>query len=171
MGCQCLTSATSSVRLDAIGAIGAEVGLMLLLYGGNGLLAGQSWQGCSGWTWRTAFSPLTRLSKSIDVRGVPCCPTLRRRLRINVGSPWTRRRFQSCSSTGRAEAARPWMFNVGNEPPNPDRIGYWRRVAREQAGIDAKWRLQGFARALFRFRRSDDTQHAIVDESRVSRRL
>jgi len=35
----------------------------------------------------------------------------------------------------------PWMFNVGEEPPNPDRIGYWWRLAREKAGLDAKWRL------------------------------
>ena len=35
----------------------------------------------------------------------------------------------------------PWMFNVGNEPANPDRIGDWWRVARGKAGIEAKWRL------------------------------
>jgi integrase len=35
----------------------------------------------------------------------------------------------------------PRMFNVGDDPPNPDRIGYWWRIAREKAGVDAKWRL------------------------------
>jgi integrase len=35
----------------------------------------------------------------------------------------------------------PWMVNLGDEPPNPDRIGYWWRVVRERAGIDANWRL------------------------------
>ena len=35
----------------------------------------------------------------------------------------------------------PWMFNVGDGPPNPDRIGYWWRLVREKAGIGAKWRL------------------------------
>lgn len=35
----------------------------------------------------------------------------------------------------------PWMFGIGPELVNPDRIGYWWRCAREKAGIDAKWRL------------------------------
>ncbi len=35
----------------------------------------------------------------------------------------------------------PWMFAVGDDPPNPDRIGFWWRLAREKAGVDAKWRL------------------------------
>ena len=30
---------------------------------------------------------------------------------------------------------------VRKQPPNPDRIGYWWRIVREKAGIDAKWRL------------------------------
>ena len=39
------------------------------------------------------------------------------------------------------EPSGPWMFKVGDEPPNPDRIGYWWRLAREKAGPDARWRL------------------------------
>src|SRR4051794_1734718 len=35
----------------------------------------------------------------------------------------------------------PWMFGVGPELVNPDRIGYWWRRAREKACIDKKWRL------------------------------
>ena len=35
----------------------------------------------------------------------------------------------------------PWMFGVGPELVNPDRIGYWWRRARDIAGIDKKWRL------------------------------
>ena len=35
----------------------------------------------------------------------------------------------------------PWMFHVGEEPPNPDRIGYWWRLARDKAILDARWRL------------------------------
>jgi integrase len=35
----------------------------------------------------------------------------------------------------------PWMFGLGPELVNPDRIGYWWRRAREKAGIDPKWRL------------------------------
>jgi integrase len=35
----------------------------------------------------------------------------------------------------------PWMFSLGEDPPNPDRIGAWWRRAREAAGIDKSWRL------------------------------
>ena len=35
----------------------------------------------------------------------------------------------------------PWMFGIGTELVNPDRIGYWRRCARDKAGIDQQWRL------------------------------
>ena len=31
----------------------------------------------------------------------------------------------------------PWMFGVGDELVNPDRIGYWWRQARNKAGIDS----------------------------------
>ena len=34
-----------------------------------------------------------------------------------------------------------WMFGVGDELVNPDRIGYWWRQARKKAGIDQRWRL------------------------------
>lgn len=35
----------------------------------------------------------------------------------------------------------PWMFSIGEAPPNPDRIGYWWSQARLLAGIDPSWRL------------------------------
>lgn len=35
----------------------------------------------------------------------------------------------------------PWMFALGDRPPNPDRIGAWWRRARRLAGIDPAWRL------------------------------
>jgi integrase len=35
----------------------------------------------------------------------------------------------------------PYVFNIGKEPANPDRIGWWWRRAREAAGIDKHWRL------------------------------
>lgn len=35
----------------------------------------------------------------------------------------------------------PWMFSIGPEPPNPDRIGGWWRRARALAAIDPSWRL------------------------------
>ncbi len=44
------------------------------------------------------------------------------------------------SERAEEEEFGPWMFKVGAELPNPDRIGYWWRVARDKAGVDAKWR-------------------------------
>ena len=35
----------------------------------------------------------------------------------------------------------PYLFSVTDGPPNPDRIGWWWRRARDASGIDAKWRL------------------------------
>lgn len=35
----------------------------------------------------------------------------------------------------------PWMFGLGPEIVNPDRIGWWWRRARELAGVDVRWRL------------------------------
>jgi integrase len=35
----------------------------------------------------------------------------------------------------------PYVFNIGEGPPSPDRIGWWWRQAREASGIDKHWRL------------------------------
>lgn len=35
----------------------------------------------------------------------------------------------------------PSVFNIGDRPANPDRIGAWWRLARKRAGIDREWRL------------------------------
>ncbi len=34
-----------------------------------------------------------------------------------------------------------YLFSITEGPPNPDRIGWWWRRAREESGIDVKWRL------------------------------
>ena len=34
-----------------------------------------------------------------------------------------------------------YVFNLGEDPPHPDRIGWWWHRARELSGIDKKWRL------------------------------
>lgn len=43
----------------------------------------------------------------------------------------------------RAERERygPYVFNIGEGPPSPDRIGWWWRRARDSSGIDKHWRL------------------------------
>lgn len=38
-------------------------------------------------------------------------------------------------------AASEYVFSATSGPPNPDRIGWWWRRARELSGIDRKWRL------------------------------
>jgi integrase len=35
----------------------------------------------------------------------------------------------------------PYVFNLGDDPANPDRIGWWWSCARHSSGIDRKWRL------------------------------
>lgn len=42
--------------------------------------------------------------------------------------------------SGREEFA-PWLFSDTDSPPNPDRIGWWWKRARDEAGIDTAWRL------------------------------
>ena len=35
----------------------------------------------------------------------------------------------------------PWLFGLGPDLVNPDRIGWWWRRSRQLSGIDARWRL------------------------------
>jgi integrase len=35
----------------------------------------------------------------------------------------------------------PWLFGLGPDVVNPDRIGWWWRRSRQLSGIDARWRL------------------------------
>ncbi|GAC1545068.1 MAG: site-specific integrase [Acidimicrobiales bacterium] len=35
----------------------------------------------------------------------------------------------------------PYVFNLGDEPASPDRIGWWWTKARARSGIDMRWRL------------------------------
>lgn len=35
----------------------------------------------------------------------------------------------------------PYLFSLTAGPPNPDRIGWWWKRARDESGIDPKWRL------------------------------
>ena len=39
------------------------------------------------------------------------------------------------------ECVSPYLFSTTEGPPNPDRIGWWWKRAREMSGIDLKWRL------------------------------
>ena len=39
------------------------------------------------------------------------------------------------------EVVSPYLFSLTAGPPNPDRIGWWWKRARDGSGIDPKWRL------------------------------
>jgi integrase len=41
----------------------------------------------------------------------------------------------------RAESESPWMFGDDDHPPSPDKIGWWWKRVRTDAGLDPKWRL------------------------------
>jgi integrase len=42
----------------------------------------------------------------------------------------------------RAESESPWMFGDDDHPPSPDKLGWWWKRVRQDAGLDPKWRLQ-----------------------------
>jgi integrase len=41
----------------------------------------------------------------------------------------------------RAESASPWMFGDDETPPSPDKVGWWWKRVRADAGLDPKRRL------------------------------
>ncbi len=41
----------------------------------------------------------------------------------------------------RAESESPWMFGEDEQPPSPDKLGWWWKRVRKDAGLDPKWRL------------------------------
>lgn len=86
-------------------------------------------------------SPSTRPSRPIVVRAIPSsdAPTKtanQRRITLDAATLAV-----VAAQQAELEPYGPWMFNVGDDPPKPDRIGYWWRLAREKAGLDSKWRL------------------------------
>ncbi len=126
----------------AADAIGAEVGLMLRLAAVTGArraeLAALRWEDIADGvvTIDSAIETDRRSGRTV-LSDAPTKTANQRRLTLDAATLAVVERERA-----EREEFGPWMFAVGDDPPNPDRIGYWRRIAREKAGLDAKWRLQ-----------------------------
>ncbi len=115
------------------------------LFGGVGSGASRHWPSC-GRSSRAAVSA-TAVSRVIEV-GDTFGLEIGLMLGLAAVSGARRAELAALRTLAVVEGERkeraefgPWMFALGDDPPNPDRIGYWWRLAREKAGVDAKWRL------------------------------
>jgi integrase len=136
-----MSSAEVRSVIEAGDSIGAEVGLMLRLAAVTGArraeLAALRWdEVVDGVLLIDSAIETDRRSGSTVLADAPTKTANQRRLTLDAATLAVvdRERMEQ-------EEFGPWMFNVGIEPPNPDRIGYWWRLARDKAGVDAKWRL------------------------------
>ena len=135
--------AASDVRrvIEVGDGIGPEVGLMLRLAAVTGArraeLAALQWTDVAdGVLTVDSAIEIDRRSGRTVLSDAPTKTANQRRITLDAATlSVIERERASLDEWG------PWMFHVGDEPPNPDRIGYWWRLAREKAGIDAKWRL------------------------------
>lgn len=127
--------------IEAGDAIGPEVGLMLRLAAVTGARRAE----LAALRWADVERGVLSVDSSIEVdrrsgrtvlSDAPTKTANQRRVTLDTATLAVVERERAS-----LEPYGPWMFNVGDEPPHPDRIGYWWRVARENAGIDAKWRL------------------------------
>jgi integrase len=136
-----MSSAEVRSVIEAGDSIGAEVGLMLRLAAVTGArraeLAALRWDDVvDGVLVIDSAIETDRRSGSTVLSDAPTKTANQRRLTLDAATLAVVERERT-----EQEEFGPWMFNVGAEPPNPDRIGYWWRVARDKAGVDAKWRL------------------------------
>ena len=135
-------SAADVRRVIAVGdEIGAEVGLMLRLAAVTGArrseLAALQWTDVAdGVLMIDSAIEIDRRSGRTVLSDAPTKTANQSRVSLDPSTLAVVAREQA-----EVESFGPWMFNVGDEPPNPDRIGYWWRLARDKAGLDAKWRL------------------------------
>jgi integrase len=135
-------SASDVRRVIAVGdEIGADVGLMLRLAAVTGArrseLAALQWTDVADGvlTVDSAIETDRRSGRTV-LSDAPTKTANQRRLTLDAATLAV-----VAAQQAELEPYGPWMFNVGDEPPNPDRIGYWWRIARDKAGLDAKWRL------------------------------
>ena len=122
-------------------AIGAEVGLMLRLAAVTGArraeLAALRWEDVvDGVVMIDSAIETDRRSGAAVLADAPTKTANQRRLTLDAATLGVVERERE-----QREEFGPWMFALGDDPPNPDRIGYWWRIARDKAGLDAKWRL------------------------------
>jgi integrase len=135
-------SAADVRHVIAVGeAIGSEVGLMLRLAAVTGArraeLAVLQWTDVvDGVLTVDSAIEIDRRSGRTVVSDAPTKTANQRRITLDAVTL----AVVECERASLSEYG-PWMFNVGEDPPNPDRIGYRWRIVREKAGITAKWRL------------------------------
>lgn len=136
-----MSAAEVRSAIDSGDAIGSEVGLMLRLAAVTGARRAE----LAALQWRDVADGVLTIDSAIE--------TDRRSGRTVLSDAPTKtanQRRVSLDPSTLAVVARervelesfgPWMFTIGETPPNPDRIGYWWRLARDKAGLDARWRL------------------------------
>ena len=123
-------------------ALGSEVGLMLRLAAVTGARRAE----LAALRWDEVIEGVLTIDSSIELDRRGSNGTV---LSDSATKTANQRRVTLDAATlavvAREREARsefgPWMFNLGEGPPHPDRIGYWWRMAREAAGVHAKWRL------------------------------
>ena len=138
---QVMSAAEVRSVIEAGDTIGSEVGLMLRLAAVTGARRAE----LAALRWTDVVDGVVTIDSAIEIdrrkgkAGLADAPTKTANQRRVSLDPST----LALVARERAdlEPFGPWMFNVGEAPPNPDRIGYWWRLAREKSGINAKWRL------------------------------
>ncbi len=122
-------------------AIGSEVGLMLRIAAVTGArraeLAALQWTDVAdGVLTIDSAIEIDRRRGKLALADAPTKTANQRRLTLDAATLVVVERERA-----EREEFGPWMFTIGDTPPNPDRIGYCWRLARENSGINVKWRL------------------------------
>jgi integrase len=131
----------SAAEIRAVDAIGSEVGLMLRIAAVTGArraeLAALQWTDVAdGVLTIDSAIEIDRRRGKVALADAPTKTANQRRLTLDAATLVVVDRERA-----EREEFGPWMFTIGDVPPNPDRIGYWWRLAREKSGINVKWRL------------------------------
>ncbi len=140
-------------------AIGSEVGLMLRIAAVTGArrseLAALQWTDVTdGVLTIDSAIEIDRRRENVALADAPTKTANQRRLTLDAATLLIVEREQA-----EREEFGPWMFTIGDSPPNPDRIGYWWRLAREKSGINVKWRLHDLAPLVSVGRHRRRTRH------------
>lgn|GEM_PF-417080 len=129
--------------IEAAQALDAAAGLALRLAAVAGLRRAEL--AALQWTDFDIETGQLTVDSSITVRGSEDGSVLvdsvtktadRRVLRLDVETM-----AQIATLRAERECVNSYLFSISPGPPNPDRIGWWWRCAREASGIDLKWRL------------------------------
>lgn len=139
---QGMDSAEVRAVIDAAGTVdpAAAVALRLAAVGGlrRSELAALRWDDLDGDRLRvdSSVEVVRRPDERSVVRDAPTKTANQRRVWLD---PETVEMFEALRADRLGES--DYVFSRVSAPPNPDRIGWWWRRAREISGIDRKWRL------------------------------